>query len=92
MQIGLLSKINLKNHPELYRLLEPGETIEDLLKLPAEQILLRWVNYQLRAAGSNRRISNFSNDIKVFSLSFSLFLSLTLTLSLSQMNSLRGFS
>jgi hypothetical protein len=64
IRIGLLSKINLKNHPELYRLLEPGETIEDLLKLPAEQILLRWVNYQLRAAGSNRRISNFSNDIK----------------------------
>jgi len=64
VKIGLLSRINLKNHPELYRLLEPGETIEDLLKLPAEQILLRWINYQLKQAGSNRRVNNFSGDIK----------------------------
>ena len=63
IKIGLLSKINLKSHPELYRLLEPGETIEDLLKLPADQLLLRWVNYHLREAGSNRRIKNFAGDI-----------------------------
>jgi len=64
VKIGLLSKVNLKNHPELYRLLEPGETIEDLLKLPADQILLRWFNYHLRAAGHPRRVNNFSSDIK----------------------------
>jgi hypothetical protein len=64
IRIGLLSKINLKAHPELYRLLESGETIEDLLKLPADQILLRWVNYHLREAGSSRRIKNFAGDIK----------------------------
>lgn len=64
IKIGLLSKIDLKHHPELYRLLEPGETIEDLLKLPAEQILLRWFNYHLREAGHPRRVTNFSGDIK----------------------------
>jgi hypothetical protein len=64
IRIGLLSKINLKAHPELYRLLEPGETIEDLLKLPPDQILIRWVNYHLRAAGHPRRINNFAGDIK----------------------------
>jgi len=64
VKIGLFSKINLINHPELYRLLEPGETIEDLLKLPIEQILLRWFNYHLKAAGWNRRVANFSGDIK----------------------------
>jgi hypothetical protein len=64
IKIGLLSKINLKNHPELYRLLEPGETIEDLLKLPPDQLLIRWVNYHLRAAGHPRRINNFGGDIK----------------------------
>jgi len=64
IKIGLLSKVNLKLHPELYRLLEPGETLEDLMKLGAEQILLRWVNYHLKAAGSNKRINNFSGDIK----------------------------
>jgi len=64
IKIGLLSRVNLKAHPELYRLLEPGETIEDLLKLPAEQILLRWFNYHLREAGHPRRVNNFGGDIK----------------------------
>eukprot|EP01100_Stratorugosa_tubuloviscum_P013029 TRINITY_DN6370_c0_g2_i1.p1 TRINITY_DN6370_c0_g2~~TRINITY_DN6370_c0_g2_i1.p1 ORF type:complete len:520 (-),score=273.53 TRINITY_DN6370_c0_g2_i1:149-1708(-) len=64
VKIGLFSKINLINHPELYRLLEPGETIEDLLRLPTDQILLRWLNYHLKNAGSNRRVHNFTNDIK----------------------------
>jgi hypothetical protein len=64
IKIGLLSKVNLVNHPELYRLLMDGETLEDLMKLPAEQILLRWINYHLRNAGSNRVVTNFSGDIK----------------------------
>jgi len=64
IRIGLLASINLKNHPYLVRLLEPGETLEDLLKLSPEQILIRWVNYHLKNAGSNRRINNFGNDIK----------------------------
>jgi len=44
--------------------LEPGETIEDLLKLPIEQILLRWFNYHLKNAGWNRRVNNLTTDIK----------------------------
>lgn len=64
VKIGLFSKINLVNHPELYRLLEPGETIEDFLKLPTDQILLRWVNYHLKNANHPRRVHNFSGDIK----------------------------
>jgi hypothetical protein len=64
IRIGLLSSINLKNHPYLIRLLEPGETLEDLLKLSPEQILLRWFNYHLKNAGSPRRVKNFTSDIK----------------------------
>ncbi|CAH2448199.1 Fimbrin, actin-bundling protein [Komagataella phaffii CBS 7435] len=60
---GLLSKIDIKLHPELYRLLEDDETLEQFLRLPPEQILLRWVNYHLKAAGTSRRISNFSKDV-----------------------------
>lgn len=52
---GLLSKIDIKQHPELYRLLEDGETLEEFLKLPPDQILLRWFNYHLKAAGWERR-------------------------------------
>lgn len=52
---GLLSKIDIKIHPELYRLLEDEETMEEFLRLPPDQILLRWFNYHLKAAGWHRR-------------------------------------
>ncbi|RKF53664.1 Fimbrin [Erysiphe neolycopersici] len=61
---GLLAKIDIKIHPELYRLLEEDETIEQFLRLPPEQILLRWVNFHLNAANWPRRVSNFSSDVK----------------------------
>lgn len=60
---GLLSKVDIKLHPELYRLLEDDETLEQFLRLPPEQILLRWFNYHLKNAGSQRRVNNFSKDI-----------------------------
>ncbi|RKO87451.1 calponin homology domain-containing protein [Blyttiomyces helicus] len=64
IKIGLQAKIDIKVHPELFRLLEAGETLEDFLKLPAEQILLRWFNYHLKKAGWSRKVTNFSSDIK----------------------------
>ena len=50
--------------PGLARLLEGDETLEQLMALPIEQILLRWVNFQLGQAGSPLRINNFGKDIK----------------------------
>lgn len=61
---GLLSKIDIKLHPELYRLLDEDETLEQFLRLPPEQILLRWFNYHLKAANWSRRVNNFSSDVK----------------------------
>lgn len=52
---GLLGKIDIKLHPELYRLLEDDETLEQFLRLPPEQILLRWVNYHLKNAKWHRK-------------------------------------
>ncbi|KAJ6608288.1 fimbrin [Mycena sp. CBHHK59/15] len=60
---GLLAQVDIKLHPELYRLCEDGETIDDLLRLTADQILLRWFNYHLKAAGWKRRVNNFSRDV-----------------------------
>lgn len=60
---GLLSKVDIKYHPELYRLLEDDETLEQFLRLPPEQILLRWFNYHLKNAGTNKRVSNFGKDV-----------------------------
>jgi plastin-1 len=51
---GLLGKIDIKLHPELYRLLEEDETLEQFLRLPPEQILLRWFNYHLKNAKWHR--------------------------------------
>jgi plastin-1 len=61
---GLLGKIDIKLHPELYRLLEEDETLEQFLRLPPEQILLRWFNYHLKNAKWGRTVSNFSSDVK----------------------------
>ncbi|OZJ03981.1 hypothetical protein BZG36_04047, partial [Bifiguratus adelaidae] len=60
---GLLSKIDIKLHPELYRLLEEDETLEEFLRLPPEQILLRWFNYHLKAANWERTVTNFTKDV-----------------------------
>ena len=60
----MLQKINLKNFPELVRLLNPGEQLSDLLKLSPEQLLLRWFNYHLKQAGYDKPITNFSGDVK----------------------------
>jgi plastin-1 len=52
---GLLSKIDIKLHPELYRLLEDGESLDQFLRLPPDQILLRWFNFHLKAANWPKR-------------------------------------
>lgn len=48
----------------LIALLRDGESLEDLLKLSPEELLLRWANYHLEQAGAPK-VNNFSSDIKV---------------------------
>lgn len=60
----VLGEINLKKFPQLIRLLKDGEQLSDLLKLNPEELLLRWFNYHLKAAGYNKQITNFTSDIK----------------------------
>ncbi|KAG7223615.1 hypothetical protein INR49_028509 [Caranx melampygus] len=43
-------------------LLEEGESLEELMKLTPEELLLRWANFHLKKVGMS--ISNFSGDIK----------------------------
>lgn len=63
IRIGLFSKINIQACPGLTRLLEGDEELADLLALPPDVLLLRWVNFHLREGGSSRQIHNFSGDI-----------------------------
>lgn len=50
----------------LIALLGEGEDLDQLLSMSPEELLLRWVNYHLKAAGW-KPIKNFSEDIKVAS-------------------------
>lgn len=45
-------------------LLKEGESLEELMELSPEELLLRWVNFHLEKK-TDLRISNFSSDIKV---------------------------
>lgn len=57
-----VQNIQLKECPEIMRLAEEGETLQDLMKLPPETILIRWVNYHLAKNGQERRIKNLGKD------------------------------
>ena len=59
----LMKDISIKIYPQLIRLLNEGESLEDLIKLSQEDLLLRWFNYHLTAAGHPDKIRNFSKDV-----------------------------
>uniref|UniRef100_A0A8C5MSM9 Plastin-3 n=1 Tax=Leptobrachium leishanense TaxID=445787 RepID=A0A8C5MSM9_9ANUR len=63
IKIGLFADIELSRNEALAALLREGETLEDLMKLSPEELLLRWANFHLENAGW-QKISNFSTDIK----------------------------
>ena len=63
VKMALLSKINLKENPNLIRLLEEGETLENIRKMSPEKLLMRWFNYHLAEAGVSKRVTNFGNDL-----------------------------
>ncbi|RXN23766.1 plastin-3 [Labeo rohita] len=63
IKIGLFADIELSRNEALAALLRDGETIEDLMKLSPEELLLRWANFHLENAGWSK-INNFSHDIK----------------------------
>uniref|UniRef100_A0A8C3LBF8 Lymphocyte cytosolic protein 1 n=1 Tax=Chrysolophus pictus TaxID=9089 RepID=A0A8C3LBF8_CHRPC len=59
IKIGLFADIEIT----LIALLREGESLEDLMRLSPEELLLRWANYHLENAGCNK-VNNFSSDIK----------------------------
>ncbi|XP_038152975.1 plastin-3 [Cyprinodon tularosa] len=63
IKIGLFADIELSRNEALAALLRDGETLEDLMKLSPEELLLRWANFHLENAGW-QKINNLSSDIK----------------------------
>ncbi|KAM5164842.1 plastin-1 isoform 1-T2 [Mantella aurantiaca] len=63
IKAGLFADIEISKNEALIALLRDGETLEDLMKLSPEELLLRWVNFHLTNA-QWPNINNFSSDIK----------------------------
>ncbi|XP_056599644.1 plastin-1 [Triplophysa dalaica] len=63
IKIGLFADIEISRNEALIALLDESEDLDHLMSMSPEDILLRWVNYHLRAAGW-QPIRNFSEDIK----------------------------
>ncbi|XP_041498191.1 plastin-3-like [Microtus oregoni] len=71
IKIGLFADIELSRNEALAALLRDGETLEELMKLSPEELLLRWANFHLENSGW-QKINNFSADIKLLDFSNSV--------------------
>eukprot|EP00048_Salpingoeca_helianthica_P016895 m.234702 g.234702 ORF g.234702 m.234702 type:complete len:779 (+) comp19729_c0_seq1:152-2488(+) len=63
VKFALMSRLTIHLHPELIRLVGPGEDLARFLQLPPEDVLLRWVNYHIERAGLSRKMTNFGSDV-----------------------------
>ncbi|KAL1091782.1 hypothetical protein V6Z11_D07G181000 [Gossypium hirsutum] len=64
IKIQLLADLNLKKTPQLVELVDDSKDVEELMSLPPEKILLRWMNYQLKKSSYKKIVTNFSTDVK----------------------------
>ncbi|MBA0752845.1 hypothetical protein Gogos_005575, partial [Gossypium gossypioides] len=63
-RIQLLADLNLKKTPQLVELVDDSKDVEELMSLPPEKILLRWMNFQLKKSSYKKIVTNFSTDVK----------------------------
>ncbi|TYI19753.1 hypothetical protein ES332_A07G186800v1 [Gossypium tomentosum] len=64
IKIQLLADLNLKKTPQLVELVDDSKDVEELMSLPPEKILLRWMNFQLNKSSYKKTVTNFSTDVK----------------------------
>ncbi|KAK2406082.1 Fimbrin-2 [Trifolium repens] len=64
IKIQLLADLNLKKTPQLLELLDDSKDMEELMNLPPEKILLRWMNFHLKKSEYKKIVTNFSSDVK----------------------------
>ncbi|PKA50484.1 Fimbrin-like protein 2 [Apostasia shenzhenica] len=64
IKIQLLADLNLKRTPQLVELVDDSKDVEELINLPPEKMLLKWMNFHLQKAGYKKQVTNFSSDLK----------------------------
>lgn len=64
IKIQLLADLNLKKTPQLVELVEDSKDVEELMGLPPEKVLLKWMNFHLKKSGYKKQVTNFSSDLK----------------------------
>ncbi|KAL5794233.1 hypothetical protein ACOSP7_002827 [Xanthoceras sorbifolium] len=64
IKIQLLADLNLKKTPQLVELVDDSNDVEELLGLPPEKVLLKWMNFHLKKVGYEKQVTNFSSDLK----------------------------
>ncbi|KAK4270133.1 hypothetical protein QN277_023212 [Acacia crassicarpa] len=64
IKIQLLANLDLKKTPQLLELADDSKDMEELMTLPPEKMLLRWMNFHLKKSGYTKIITNFSFDVK----------------------------
>ncbi|KAF5948509.1 hypothetical protein HYC85_014466 [Camellia sinensis] len=55
IKIQLLADLNLKKTPQLLELVDDSKDVEELMGLPPEKVLLKWMNFQLKKAGYKKQ-------------------------------------
>eukprot|EP00002_Diphylleia_rotans_P028459 TRINITY_DN5746_c0_g2_i5.p1 TRINITY_DN5746_c0_g2~~TRINITY_DN5746_c0_g2_i5.p1 ORF type:complete len:970 (+),score=205.77 TRINITY_DN5746_c0_g2_i5:73-2982(+) len=48
----------------IHLLLRENESIDNILSLPPDKLVLRWVNFHLKKKGLNRTIDNYAGDLR----------------------------
>ncbi|XP_024967521.1 fimbrin-2 [Cynara cardunculus var. scolymus] len=64
IKIQLLADLDLKKTPQLVELVGDNQDVEELMSLPPEKILLRWMNFHLKKTEYKKTVTNFSSDVK----------------------------
>jgi len=59
-----LNNVNLIHTPQLINLKVGDEKPEDVMRVPPEDMLLRWFNHHLKNAGHDHHITNYDKDVK----------------------------
>eukprot|EP01029_Cantina_marsupialis_P030676 TRINITY_DN8397_c0_g1_i2.p1 TRINITY_DN8397_c0_g1~~TRINITY_DN8397_c0_g1_i2.p1 ORF type:complete len:844 (-),score=328.76 TRINITY_DN8397_c0_g1_i2:704-3235(-) len=72
LKMRLVKMASLRNHPELVQLCGNDEEITELLHMPMEALVLRWVNYHMKNVENETVVENFGSQLKDSGVYFSL--------------------